>query len=67
MTKTAGFSDLETGAASDDTTSDFGESAWGLSKDSDWIVILVDKPDMLFINESSTDVNNAKPYSVLRG
>ena len=54
------FSDLETGEASDDTTSDFEESACGLLKDSDWTATLVDKPDILFLNESNVDVNNIK-------
>ena len=57
MTKTVGFSDLE---VSDDTTSDFEDSACGLLNDSDWTAILVDKPDTLFLNESSKDVNNTK-------
>ena len=32
---------------------------------SDWTVILVDKPNKLFLNESSTDVNNLKWYGAL--
>ena len=60
MTKTVGFSDLETGEASDDTTLDFEEGTCGLLKNSDWTVILVYKPDILFLNESNTDVNNVK-------
>ena len=44
--------------ASDHTTSDFDEGMCGLLMDSDWTAILVDKPDILFLNESSMDVNN---------
>ena len=56
--RTVGFSDLKNSEPSNDTTSDFG--AGGLWNDSDWTVILVDKTDILFLNESSTDVNNTK-------
>ena len=51
MTKTVGFPDLETGEASNNTTSNFEEGACGLLKDSDWTVTLV---------ENSTDANNIK-------
>ena len=59
------FSDLETNEVSDDATSDIEdtskfEGVCGLLKDSDWNAILVDKPDILCINKSRTDVNNAK-------
>ena len=60
MTKSVGFSYLETGEASGDTTSDSDQSTCGLLQDSDCSVILVDKPDILFLILSSTDVNNAK-------
>ena len=52
MVKTVGFSDSE-------TSSDFEEDASGLPKDSDWTAVLVDEPYIPFLNESSTDINNA--------
>ena len=60
MKKLVGFSDLETHEASDNGIPDFEESASGLLKDSDLTAILVDKPDVLFLDESSTDVINAR-------
>ena len=52
---------METSEASDNTTSDFKEGASDLPKDSHWSAILVDKHDILFLSENSTDVNDAKP------
>ena len=60
MTKIVGFSDFETSETRDDTTSNFEEGLYGLPKDSDWTGILVDKSDIPFLSESSTDVNSAK-------
>ena len=60
MTKTVGFSDLQTSKASDDTASDFEEGACNLPKDSDWTAVLVDECDILFFSENRTDVNNTK-------
>ena len=51
--KKTGFSDLDTSEASYRTTSITAG------------VILVDKLDIMFVNESSTDVNNAKLYGVI--
>ena len=50
--------------AREDSTSDFEEGASGLLKDIDWTAILIDKPNILFVSESSMDVNNAKVYNV---
>ena len=47
MSKTFGFSDLETSEARDNTTSDFEDDACLLAKYSDWTATLVDRPDIL--------------------
>ena len=49
--KTVGVSDLETGEANDDITSDFEEGTCCLLNDSEWTPILVIKPHISFLNE----------------
>ena len=44
---------MEASEASDDAASNFHEGACVLPDDSDWTAVLVDKPDIPFLNESS--------------
>ena len=65
VTKTVGFSDVETSKAGDEATPDLEEAASGLLKDNDWAGVLMDKHDIMFVSESNTDVNNTKQYGAL--
>ena len=56
--KTVAFTDLETSDLSDKATDDFEAGDSGLPKDSNWTGIVADSPDVLFVNDSSMEVNS---------